>query len=413
MIKPNSMAELSLSPTEFGMTDHARAPTGARRVGYVDGTIGDAEQLAVLGSLFANTSFESVGPVWPEHTPQHFEVLFVAVDGASGEQVAETVRRLRTRSMSTHIVVVLRGADIANTRLLMREGAADVLPAPVSDAALALSLERLLSRESVEAIPGRKPGQVVALLKAGGGVGATALGVQIAGMLATKAGRNAQVCLADLDLQFGCAGLYFDLQDVLTIADCLPVGDLLGETQFATSLAKHASGARVLAAPRQLTPLDALNSHLAEQLLSGLKRDFALTIVDLPSVWTTWTNRVLQLADRIVLVTQLSVPHVHLTRRQLSVLTLQKLDDKPLLLVCNGLSSEQQKQIPLKSAQRALGRDFDHVIPEDRQTMVEAINRGMQLSTLRRGTKLEKAIAALANDVAADALAGVSMQALR
>ena len=100
----------------------------------------------------------------------------------------------------------------------------------------------------------------------------------------------------------------------------------------------------MLAAPRQLTPLDALTPQSGiESLVGGLRRDFALTIIDLPSVWTPWTNRALQLADRIVLVTQLSVPHVHLVRRQMNVLSLQKLDDRPLLLVCNALSSEQQK----------------------------------------------------------------------
>ena len=81
------------------------------------------------------------------------------------------------------------------------------------------------------------------------------------------------------------------LNEALTVADCLAVGEFLGETQFATALSAHKSGVRVLAAPRELTALDTLTPHSTEALDRGLRRDFAPTILDLPSVWTAWTNR--------------------------------------------------------------------------------------------------------------------------
>lgn len=393
-------------PRRLGMSGASELSrmAASKRVGYVNGAIGDAARVASLAALFPKAAFESVGPAWPARYEQHLDILVVAVDVA---EIDSAVRRLRIHPPAAlHTLIILNGADANSARVLTREGA-EVLPAPVGDAALALCLERLLSRDGSDRGPARKPGQVVALLKAGGGVGATAIGVQMAGILAPKAAvGGGQVCFADFDIQFGVGALYFDLQDALTVAECLPVGDVLDETQFAEALATHSSGARVLAAPRQLTPLDSLTPPLTDALISGLKRDFALTIVDLPAVWTPWTNRILQLADRIVLVTQLSVPHVHLVRRQMNVLSMQKLDDKPLLLVCNALSSEQERAIALKAAQKAINRDFDHVIPEDRRTMLAVINQGVGLSAVRRGTKMEKAIAQLADAVAADALAG-------
>jgi pilus assembly protein CpaE len=349
--------------------------------------------------------FESVGVVWPDPWPPQLDILIVCVDGTSQSELEMALRRLRARPQALDIVILVRHADAIETGVLARHGASDVLAAPAGEAALALSIERLLARESSRGGLARKVGQIAALLKAGGGVGATSLAVLIAALLAAKAQPTSQVCLADLDLQFGTAALYLDLQDALTIADCLRVGDVLDETQFATALAAHKSGARILAAPREVTALDALTPQLAESLIAGLKRDFALTILDLPSAWTPWTYRALQLADRIVIVTQLSVPHVHLVRRQLAVLALQKLDDRPILLVCNGLSAEQQKSISLKAAQRAIGRDFDFIIPEDRATMIAAINQGVGIPEIRRATKLEKATSLLADALAADALA--------
>ena len=293
---------------------------------------------------------------------------------------------------------------------MTRAGAADVIPLPANEAVWALGLERLLVRDASGRDPGRPKGQIVALLKAGGGVGATSLGVQAGYQLAAKAGAEPRICFADLDLQFGTAALNFDLNEALTVTDCVAVGEVLEETQFATALAAHKSGIRVLAAPREATSLDILTPQLVEALLRGLRRDFALTVLDLPSIWTAWTNHALQLADRIVLVTHLSVGHVHLVRRQLNILSLQNLDSLPLTLACNAVTGDQQNLLSIKAAERALGRPFDVILPDDGRAMVAATNQGVPISEVRRGTKLEKAIAQLAEKIGADAFAAPHMQ---
>jgi len=249
---------------------------------------------------------------------------------------------------------------------------------------------------------------LVAVLKAGGGVGATSLAVQAAIMAAARGGEAGGICFADLDLQFGNAALYLDMAEALTVSDCLAVGEVLGDTQFATALAAHGSGMRLLAAPRDVSALDALTPQLADALLTALRRDFALTIADLPSVWTAWTYRALQMAARIVLVTRLSVPHVHLVRRQLNLLALQKLDTVPLTLVCNAVNSDRQNMLSVRAAERAIGRAFDIVVPEDTRVMETACNQGLEITTIRRGTKLEKMIAVLADAMTADAFAASS-----
>jgi pilus assembly protein CpaE len=383
-----------------------RRKADARNVGLVDGAI-SAGELSALVPLLPNVQFEAVGATWPERYSQNMDVLIVGLDAASATDVEEAIRRLNLRPSWLQFLVVLRNADVPTSRALTRAGAADVLPAPTSEAALTLSLERLLAHETTDRAQIRKSGQVVAVLKAGGGVGATSLAVQAAHILAERGGKSSRVCFADLDLQFGAAALYFDVGEALTVTDCIAVGEFLGETQFATALAAHKSGVRVLAGPRELTALDTMTPQLAEALVSGLRRDFALTIIDMPSVWTAWTNRVLQLADRIVMVTQLSVAHVHLVRRQLGVISLQQLDALPLTLVCNAITSEQSKLLQIKAAERAIGRSFNIKIPSDELAMGAATNQGLTLSTVRGGKKLEKSVRLFANAMAAEALAPV------
>jgi pilus assembly protein CpaE len=379
-----------------------------QRVGVVTGSIGGPERFTSLAALFPNVQFVQAGPNWPDPASGHLDVLIAPVDAAAPGAVDEAVRQIKAVALGVQVVVVLRDADVGASRRLVREGAADVLPAPVSEPALALCLERLLSagRAEAAASAGRRSGQVVAFLKAGGGVGATTLVVQAAAMLAARnAGR---VGVVDLDLQFGAVGLYLDLPDAVTISDCLAAGGRLEDTPFETALTTHRSGARVLAAPPDMMPMEVLAADQVESLLAGLRRDFSLVLIDLPSVWTAWSNRLLELADRIVLVSQLTVPHVNLVKRQLSVLSAQGLGATPLTLVCNALSRDQQAALSLKAAERSIGRAYDVVVPEDRRLVNAAVNQGLELSGLRRGTQVEKAVTVLATVLAGGASADVA-----
>ena len=292
------MTELSQKLNLFANRDGAggeKIGPAIPRIGVVDGALGEVERMAALAALFPHVAFESVGPAWPERVPGRIDILIVAVESSSRVEMDDAVRRLKGMPATTKVMVVLRNADVINTRRLAREGAADVLPAPASEPAFALSLERLLTRETSNPAAARRSGQVVALLKAGGGVGATALGVQVAAMLSTRAGDSAHICFADLDPQFGSAALYLDLREPMTIAECLAAGAALADTNLAAAFAKHKSGVSVLAAPREMMALEAITVPLIDTFVSGLRRDFVLSILDLPSVWTTWTNHALQL----------------------------------------------------------------------------------------------------------------------
>lgn len=363
-----------------------------RRVGVYEGALVSSERVASLAALFPSIEFVPLDPRSPD-TDRPFDVLIIAF---TAEKVSAATAWLKSLPPQTKVVVVLHEADVVTTRQLMREGAADVLPAPVSEPSMALSLERIFSAPAAAADPGRS-GEVVAILKAAGGVGATSLGVQAAAILA---GRGAgQVCFADLDLQYGAAATYLDLPDAISVIDCLSAGSSLDETPFAEALASHRSGLRLLGAPTEIVSLDAIRASHIEALLRGLRRDVALTLIDLPQAWIAWTTEVLRHADRIVLVIQLTVPHIQMAKRQLRMLATQHLDGAPIVLVCNAVSREQQSSLSLKAAERALDRKFDVVVPLDVRTMSAAINQGVELATVRRGTGLEKAVIELAERI--------------
>src|SRR4051812_17009993 len=215
----------------------ADLPSHMLKLGIVSGALTEA-QASGMAALFPRIRFEFLGEGLRD-IPADLDILFARVDAAEAEKFDQAVRQCRQYPTALHTVFVLGHADVSNTRALLQSGAVDVLPAPVGEAALALCLERLVTRARPARGGPRSTGQLVAVLKAGGGVGATSLAVQAGFMAAARAGGAGGVCFADLDLQFGSAALYLDMAEALTVSDCLAVGEFLGDTQFATALAAH------------------------------------------------------------------------------------------------------------------------------------------------------------------------------
>lgn len=368
-------------------------PAASIALAYDVRALGKTEAVGRLQEQFRHVRFRPLHESWFGDALKQVELVIGALDASSPAEVDRFCVNLRESGRPDAVIAVVFNAGIEVTRRLMQDGVGDVLVAPVNEAALAVSLERALANLAHRGRRGGANGEIVSILKSGGGVGATALGTQLAALLAEG---GVKVCLVDLDIQFGLAAMYLDLRNSVTMGEVLASGASPAEVGFSSNLASHASGAKVLAAPPEFMPLEALTPKLIDDLVSALRRDFEVVLLDLPSAWTAWTNRVLRLSDRILLVSQLSVPHAHLTKRQLSLLATQRLDDVPLTLVCNRFGGDTPAGVSRRSVEAAVGRPFDVLVPDDGRLMNEAINQGVALNALRRGTKLGKALEQLA-----------------
>ena len=374
----------------------APAPAGLR-VSFAPEAFEGGAPSETLQAQFPQVTFRPLSGRSAKEAFAGADALMLRADAAKASEIDAMSIALRESEHADRAIVLLDNADLETTRRLVREGVSDVLPTPVGETALVISLERLLKRFETQARP-KQSGQVIAFLKAGGGVGATTIATQLATIFASR-DKNFRVCLADLDVQSGSAAVYLDLPDTVTMRHVVAAGKSLGDIRFGEQLSAHSSGVRVLGDPQEFIPLESLQPALIENLIAALRRDFDLVLLDLPAAWTSWTDRALRQADRIVLVTQMSVPHAHLTRRQLKVLASQRLDVTPLTLVCNGVGGQTASGVSMKAMEKAIGRDFDAVLPEDRKVVVEAINQGVAINAIKRGTKLEKALAALADSL--------------
>lgn len=203
-------------------------------------------------------------------------------------------------------IVIMEDPTADIVRRLFRAGVTDVLPTPVMPAELIAALNTARGRKvEIPPLPVGATGKIVTILKTSGGVGATTVAVNLAGALAELG--LGTVALVDLDVQFGQMATALDARPRMTVLDAVRAGQRLDPTLLASTLHEHESGVKLLAAPNEITPLDAINEQFIERLFADLRAVAAISIIEVPAAWTQWIGEVVDRSDLVVPVAEASV----------------------------------------------------------------------------------------------------------
>lgn len=319
--------------------------------------------------------------------------------------VPASVQRFEELAAATKTPLLAAAYDppLALVRALVRAGAHDVIPLPLDITDLETSLMPI--REQIarqNRAVNAANGKVVSVIKSVGGIGATALLTQLGIRAAqNEAEQGRQVCLLDLDLQFGNAAFMLGVQSSLTVADLLEAGTRLDGDLLRATTTTHPSGLRVVAAPPQLMPLDAVTSEQLIEIIEIAKREFGTVLLDLPANWTNWSLSLLAQSDLVLLVTELSVTGLHRARRQLDLIREQDLSSLELRIVVNRFEKGLLKLIRTADVQKALGRDVAYTVANDPAVMRVATERGVPIAEIKRKSVVGKDIDMLDAGIAA------------
>ena len=289
-------------------------------------------------------------------------------------------------------------------RALVRAGAHDVVPLPLDAEELATALDpirRLVSAQAKRPRTGHR--KIVSIIKSEGGDGATALLGQLAARYAAgEATFGREACLMDLDVQFGDAAFQLGLHPSLTFSDLVEAGKKRLDRDLLRSVAvEHQSGLKVIAAPRQIMPLESITSDQLIGIVDLATEEFGTVFVDLPMNWTNWSLSLLARSDIVLMVTELRVASLHRARRQLDLLDAQDMHMLDVRIVLNRTEKGLFKTIGTADAERVLKRPVGFTVANDHETMTQAIDRGVPIDEVRRRSALGKDIAAVDKGVAA------------
>jgi pilus assembly protein CpaE len=299
-------------------------------------------------------------------------------------------RLLHRATTPPAVVVVGDGLAEPSARALLKLQIADWLPKGCSAHELLQACEQALRPASSPAV---HRAACTAFIPAIGGAGATTLALSAIGAMCGK-GRTqpAACCYVDLNLQAGAAADYLDLAPSLDLGEIAASPQRLDGHLLEVMLTRHRSGFALLAAPPSLRPALDLDPEVVGRLLDLASSKFDRIVIDMPSLWLPWCEAVVRGADRVFIVSDMSVVGLRQARRlaeligKASELSMQR---SVLVNKCAWLGTAGVKK---QHASEILGTYLAGFVPEAGAAVREAQNRGVLPAEAGRDKPIQAAL---------------------
>ena len=325
----------------------------------------------------------------------HFDLVIVPVEQISPGQLVSLEREIR-RDQSTSVIAT---APIADSDLIvraMRAGVHEFLVYPPKAEDLAGSLERLMRRSNNDS----SRGELIAVYSGKGGLGSTSIAVNIAQAFGAMRS-DARIALVDLVVTGGDVRVFLNLRPLYDLSHLIAKGNQI-DAELLNSLLTPCPGG-VWALPTGDSPEDEelFDSAAVGAILSLLRTHFSVTVVDCEHHLSEATLTALDAADRIVLVTQLSVPALRSTQRSLAVCRRLGYDDTKLCVVVNRYQSADV--LPVKDAEDLLQTPVYWKLPNDYRLSAASLTKGVPVALEEPASKLARSYGDLAKKLAGSA----------
>lgn len=321
----------------------------------------------------------------------HIVLMDINMPGMDGITASEAI----TQEVPFAQVVMMSVQSEADyLRRSMLAGARDFLTKPFTSDELISTIRRVYEMSAsrraaipmpqaagpvTEVAPGAAPshqGKIITVFGPKGGVGCTMIAVNLALVLKKLTEPEGKVALVDASLQFGDVGVMLNLQATRSIADLASQLDELDSYLIETAMLPHQSDVRALLAPPRPEMADLLTPEHMKAILEQLRTDFDYIIVD---TWTALHDLVLQvldISDRILLVTVPDVPSIKNTRLFFDVTEALDYPPDKLILIVNRVN-RRGGGISVKLIEENLKHPVAAQIPLEERTAIVSINQGV------------------------------------
>jgi pilus assembly protein CpaE len=297
-------------------------------------------------------------------------------------------------------------SDAEALRRSMLAGAKEYLTKPFTVDALVSSIRRVHGLGSKHKTDGAvvfsgRAGKVICVYSPKGGTGRSLLATNLAVLLHQECGRK--VVIVDANLQFGDVGVLLNLRPTHTIADVIPRIAELDHEMMRGVLIPHSSGVKVLLAPERPELADLVAPDHLRSILRQLALMFDVVIVD---TWSSLHDQVLgimDVSDRVIIVTTPEIPAVKSTRMFFEVADALNYPPEKTMLVVN--RANQEGAISVNDIQTSVRHRATTRLPCDDRAAAQAANVGVPLVLTSRRSLLTKALSQLAQHINSQLLA--------
>jgi pilus assembly protein CpaE len=298
-----------------------------------------------------------------------------------------SVATLRRNHPDTAVVLVVSSLDPHVLLEAMRAGVTEIVPEPISQAALEAAIGRVWQAAEPEST-----GKVFAVVGAKGGVGATTIAANIATVLAREA--SGEALLIDLHLAQGDAALLLGVAPRHSVVDALENTHRLDEAYLRGLVVQTQRGANLLASSERHV-IGAPGADRVRTLVEFASRFYQYVVLDVPRADLTVLDG-LDSAQRIVVVVNQELSAIRNATRLVEALA-QRYGKQLLTLALSRF--DKGADIVPEDIEKVVGLPVSFVIPNDYRAAIHAVNHGQPLA-LADGHKISSAIKDMTRELA-------------
>ena len=289
----------------------------------------------------------------------------------------------------TRVVVIGRTNDVTLYRELVRRGVSDYLITPIGTIDVVRSVCGLFTA------PDAKPvGRIIAVVGAKGGVGASTVAHNIAWATAKDLALDSVV--TDLDLAFGTAGLDYNQDPPQGVADAVFSPDRIDTNFVDRLLSKCTDHLSLLAAPATLERVYDFGADAFDSIFDSLRASVPCIILDVPHVWTGWTQRTLVSADDILIVAAPDLANLRNAKNLIDFLRAARVNDRRPHYCLNQVGVPKKPEIKAADFAKGLEDQPVAVIPYEPQLFGTAANNGQMIAEMSSGHRTAETFRQLA-----------------
>ena len=330
--------------------------------------------LATNGHVLTATSARDPRELFARLSAESAPVALVDLD-PQPQQTLVQLERIVERFPTTRFVALSSSIESDLLIQAMQAGVRRVLP----KLSIPTELSAILNRLSPHEASLGQAGDVITVLSASGGCGATTIAANIAAELITPNPADTAL-LVDLDTYHGSLATFFGLTPQYAIDHILDYERGLDTELIRSTATVHGPQLHVLASPVSMRPsrTQPLNYDRLGDLLALATRAYRYTVLDAPRLSPEVTGTLVSSSTSVVLLFQLTVKDLRVAKGILDALDDRAISRRHVVAIANRYA--KRPPISLEEASKVLGGLPVKYLRNDYSAALEGINYGKALA---------------------------------
>lgn len=320
------------------------------------------------------------------------DLAVVNLDSEGGFEVVEQVRQVAPRC---GVIGISRGAEPNQIIRAMRSGCNQYVRWPIETNDLREALDQVIA----QVVPRVNGSRRVCVLGASGGAGSTTVACNLAAELAGLAGSDCG--LVDLNLELGDVGCLFDVSPLYSVADVCKENMELDGSVLGQAFHRLACHVAVLVRPSRLEEAYEVTAEGVSQMLSQARGLFPFVVVDLPRAFDPVVAAALSEADRVLIVSQLTVASIRNATRINEWLRKMGTPEPNIGVVLNRASAGVG-HITIEDVEKHFNKPVFATIPNDYQHVQSLLDIGYSQTKEDSRNPVQMAIREIARKIGGD-----------